>query len=199
MLEIVETHITIKRNNFILNNVVFKIIKDIKTNYEHIVIIKGDINEKENVYTRIHSECMTGDLFGSTHCDCGQQLDDAYEIISKSNNGLIIYLKGHEGRGIGLVEKLKSYNIQQNEKLDTIDANIKLGHLGDMRNYDVVREILNYLNIKSINLITNNPLKINILQKYIKTITNIPSKITEQNIKYLLTKKNKCNHNITFI
>lgn len=198
MIELVETFINIKRNNFNLT-AIFKIIKDTKTNYEHIIIIKGDVNEKENVYTRIHSECITGDLFGSTHCDCGQQLDNAYDIISNSDCGVIIYLKGHEGRGIGLVEKLKAYNLQKNENLNTIEANIKLGYLDDLRNYDIVKDILNYLNIKSVNLITNNPLKIDALKKYVKTITNIPSKVTEQNLKYLLTKTNICNHSITLI
>jgi 3,4-dihydroxy 2-butanone 4-phosphate synthase/GTP cyclohydrolase II len=195
MIELVETNIKIKRKEYIFN-AVFKIIKDIKTNYEHIIIIKGDINGKKNVYTRIHSECITGDLFGSTHCDCGQQLDSAYKIINTANCGIIIYLKGHEGRGIGLVEKMKAYNLQQNEGLNTIEANIKLGYKDDLRNYDIIPDILNYLNIKSINLLTNNPLKITALKNYIKTVTNIPAEITEENFKYLQTKKNICNHNI---
>lgn len=162
---------------------------------EHIAFVKGDVSNKQEIPVRIHSECFTGDVLGSRRCDCGEQLDMALQIINEAGCGILIYLR-QEGRGIGLLKKLQAYNLQDNG-LDTVDANIHLGHLPDEREYDIAALILENLNVSSVSLITNNPDKINSLVKLgIQVDHRIPieTDIHHDNQDYLATKVEKMSH-----
>ena len=163
---------------------------------EHIALIKGDIN-KEDVLCRIHSECLTGDVFGSHRCDCGSQLHKSLEMIEKEGSGVLVYLR-QEGRGIGLFNKIKAYKLQE-EGYDTVDANIKLGFPADMRNYRVAADILEELGVKSVRLLTNNPDKIEQIEKYnIKVNNRVPIEIHSNDIDkiYLKTKADRMRHDL---
>jgi hypothetical protein len=163
---------------------------------EHIALIKGDIN-KEDVLCRIHSECLTGDVFGSHRCDCGSQLHKSLEMIEKEGSGVLVYLR-QEGRGIGLFNKIKAYKLQE-EGYDTVDANIKLGFPADMRNYRIAADILEELGVKSVRLLTNNPDKIEQIEKYnIKVNNRVPIEIHSNDIDkiYLKTKADRMRHDL---
>ena len=188
--DLVQTPIPTRHGEFILhyysNNIDDK---------EHIALVKGDIANKENVLVRIHSECFTGDVLGSRRCDCGEQLDIAIRMISEAQSGILIYLR-QEGRGIGLLKKMQAYNLQD-KGLDTVDANIHLGHLADEREYSVAALILESLQVKSIQLITNNPKKIDALKKLgINIVQRIAIEVVanKDNIRYLKTKAKKMAH-----
>lgn len=161
----------------------------------HLAIVKGDVKDQENVLVRIHSECLTGDIFGSARCDCGNQLATALKMIEKEGRGILLYLR-QEGRGIGLVNKLKAYALQEEGK-DTIEANRLLGFPADMRDFTVAAQILNSLEIRSIQLITNNPDKISQLKnKNIHVSGRVPiiTEIQKHNKKYIQTKVDKMGH-----
>ncbi|MBJ2175709.1 GTP cyclohydrolase II [Aureibaculum sp. A20] len=165
---------------------------------EHIVLIKGDFEPKDTVLTRIHSACATGDLFGSLKCDCGEQLVESMKLIEKEGKGVIIYLQ-QEGRGIGLMNKIKAYKLQE-QGMDTIEANVHLGFAPDEREYQVGVEILNALEIQNIQLLTNNPDKINKLeQSGIKVVQRVPIiiKSNQFNKDYLSTKENLMGHQLS--
>lgn len=162
---------------------------------EHIAFVKGVVADKTDVPVRVHSECFTGDVLGSRRCDCGEQLEMALALIETAGFGVLIYLR-QEGRGIGLLNKLKAYNLQD-EGLDTVDANIHLGHLPDEREYDLAALILENLQVKSAALITNNPQKIDELTKLgIPVTARIPieTRIHTDNLSYLKTKAEKMRH-----
>lgn len=164
-------------------------------NKEHLVLTYGVVKESENVLVRIHSECLTGDILGSLRCDCGEQLQISMSKIASEGRGIIIYLR-QEGRGIGLLEKLKTYNLQSLGK-DTIDANLALGHKEDERSYEIAAKILKDLQIKSVRLLTNNPKKLEALIHYNLSVTaRIPIKgaVSTHNAFYLLTKIKKMQH-----
>lgn len=161
----------------------------------HVALVKGEINEDIPVLTRIHSECLTGDVIGSKRCDCGEQFDLAMKKIAKEGRGILVYMR-QEGRGIGLINKLKAYALQD-QGYDTVEANVMLGFPADMRKYDVVAEILKDLGVKKVNLMTNNPRKINGLLDYgIEVENRVPIQINsnKKNEFYLETKKEKLNH-----
>lgn len=186
----VQTRIPTKHGEFILHYYSNSLDKK-----EHMAFVKGEVTGKENVPVRIHSECFTGDVLGSRRCDCGEQLDMALDIINQSGFGVLIYLR-QEGRGIGLLKKLQAYNLQD-QGLDTVDANIKLGHLADEREYDIAALILNSLQVSSIALITNNPLKIDELTKLGVQVNNripIETRIHHDNLGYLQTKAERMHH-----
>lgn len=162
---------------------------------EHIALVKGNVENKENILVRMHSECFTGDILGSKKCDCGDQLHRAMKKIEKEGEGIILYLR-QEGRGIGLINKLKAYKLQE-QGFDTLDANLKLGFDGDLRDYAVAAQMLKALKVKSIRLLTNNPAKLEGLEEYGVKICKreeIEIEHNEVNENYLLTKKNRMRH-----
>lgn len=162
---------------------------------EHLAMISGDVRGQSGVLVRVHSECFTGDVMGSLRCDCGQQLAQSMEKIAEAGSGVILYLR-QEGRGIGLHDKLRAYNLQD-AGYDTVDANIILGHEPDERDYQVAAAMLNELDIKSIRLLTNNPNKIEQLTEYgIKVEARVPLEIkaTAENQEYLRAKSDRMNH-----
>ncbi|MCE5312745.1 MAG: bifunctional 3,4-dihydroxy-2-butanone-4-phosphate synthase/GTP cyclohydrolase II [Nitrospiraceae bacterium] len=161
----------------------------------HIALVKGEIKPDEPVLVRVHSECMTGDVFGSKRCDCGDQLHKAMEMVSKEGAGVILYMR-QEGRGIGLANKLKAYELQD-KGLDTVEANLKLGFKADMRDYGIGAQILVDLGVGKMKLMTNNPKKMVGLEGYgLEVVKRVPVEAapTEQNIVYLKTKKKKLGH-----
>ena len=162
---------------------------------EHLAIVKGDVQDCEDVLVRIHSECLTGDVFGSKRCDCGEQLENALRSIEKEGKGLVLYLN-QEGRGIGLMAKIAAYKLQE-EGLDTVDANVHLGYDPDERDYGVGAQILRALGVTKMRLITNNPVKRVGLEAYgLEIVENVPMEITpnEFNHRYLLTKQERMHH-----
>ena len=164
---------------------------------EHIAIIKGDVADGEPVLVRVHSSCATGDIFGSLRCDCGEQLHEAMKMIEREGRGAVVYLN-QEGRGIGLMEKIKAYKLQE-EGLDTVEANIHLGHQADERDYGVGAQILNLLGIKKMRLMTNNPVKRIGLEGYgLEVVENIPIEVApnDYNKFYMHTKKARMGHTL---
>ncbi|MCW1966637.1 MAG: GTP cyclohydrolase II [Anaerolineae bacterium] len=165
---------------------------------EHLAFIFGDIANQENILTRMHSECFTGDVLGSQRCDCGQQLAASMRMISEVGKGIIIYLR-QEGRGIGLLEKLRAYNLQD-QGYDTVDANLMLGHQADEREYSIAPLILCDWGVKSIRLLTNNPSKIDSLRELGVLVTErvpIETPILPNSANYMLTKMLRMNHLLT--
>lgn len=162
---------------------------------KHVAMVKGEIGPDDNVLVRVHSECLTGDTFGSERCDCGDQLHTAMQMVEKEGKGVIVYMH-QEGRGIGLVNKIKAYALQEKGR-DTVEANIELGFKPDLRDYGIGAQILVDLGVKKMRLMTNNPKKIVGLEGYGIAITDrVPIVIepTENNIRYLRTKKKKMGH-----
>ena len=167
-----------------------------KLNKEHhVALVMGDLEDGKDVLCRVHSECLTGDVFGSLRCDCGQQLEKAMEMIAEEGKGVLLYMR-QEGRGIGLVNKLKAYHLQE-QGMDTLDANLALGFQGDLREYYIGAQILRDLGIKSLHLLTNNPDKVYQLEDYeIKITDRIPIEIEANPFDnfYLQTKKQRMGH-----
>jgi 3,4-dihydroxy 2-butanone 4-phosphate synthase / GTP cyclohydrolase II len=166
---------------------------------EHLALVYGDLadGDGEDVLTRVHSECLTGDVFGSHRCDCGAQLDAAMARIAERGRGVVLYLRGHEGRGIGLLSKLQAYELQDNG-VDTVDANLELGLPVDARDYSVAAQLLGDLDIRSVRLLTNNPAKVDALAAHGFGVTRIPlpPQPTPDNLRYLATKRDRLGHQI---
>lgn len=166
---------------------------------EHVALVAGDISDGENVLVRVHSECLTGDVFGSHRCDCGPQLHAAMAAVAEAGRGVVLYVKGHEGRGIGLLEKLRAYELQDQGQ-DTVDANLSLGLPADARDYGTGAQILADLGVKSMRLLTNNPAKRAGLEGYGLTISERVPLIVESNVHnshYLATKVERMGHDLT--
>ncbi len=168
-----------------------------KDDKEHLALVMGDVSGQENVLVRVHSECFTGDVLGSRRCDCGDQLHGAMQIIGEAGRGVIVYLR-QEGRGIGLLDKLRAYNLQD-EGYDTVEANLRLGHQADEREYDIAAAILEDLGVRSIRLLTNNPDKVESLTALGVRVTervSIQAPVHAENAFYLSTKAQRMRHQL---
>ncbi|MFC6088585.1 bifunctional 3,4-dihydroxy-2-butanone-4-phosphate synthase/GTP cyclohydrolase II [Saccharothrix sp. BKS2] len=165
---------------------------------EHIAMVYGELGDGEDVLVRVHSECLTGDVFGSLRCDCGPQLDAALEAVAAQGRGVVLYMRGHEGRGIGLMHKLQAYQLQDHGA-DTVDANLGLGLPADARDYGTGAQILCSLGVKSMRLLTNNPAKRVGLEGYgLRVLDRVPLPISPnpENLRYLRTKRDRMGHEL---
>jgi 3,4-dihydroxy 2-butanone 4-phosphate synthase/GTP cyclohydrolase II len=164
--------------------------------YQHVALVLGEPSGKPRVLVRMHSECLTGDVFGSLRCDCGTQLHDAMRKIAEEGEGVIVYIRGHEGRGIGIMHKLQAYKLQEGGR-DTVEANIELGFPADLRDYGTGAQILADLGLSTLRLLTNNPAKRAGLEGYgLEIVERVPLETTptNENLRYLQTKKRKLGH-----
>ncbi|MBO0842580.1 MAG: GTP cyclohydrolase II, partial [Nocardioides sp.] len=165
---------------------------------EHIALVRGEVSGCDPVLVRVHSECLTGDVFGSQRCDCGPQLEEALARISAAGCGVVVYLRGHEGRGIGLLAKLQAYALQDGGR-DTVDANLDLGLPADARHYGAASQILRDLKIDSVRLLTNNPDKVRHLEAYgVEVAERVPltPRPNDHNLAYLMTKRDRMGHDL---
>lgn len=163
---------------------------------EHVAMVRGDVWGATNVLTRLHSECLTGDIMSSLRCDCREQLERGLEVVGAANQGIVLYLR-QEGRGIGLANKIRAYKLQQEQGLDTVDANLALGFPDDLRDYGVAAALLRTLGVRSVDLLTNNPAKVLGLQRHGMAVTSrVPHAIApgEHNEAYLATKAMRSGH-----
>jgi 3,4-dihydroxy 2-butanone 4-phosphate synthase/GTP cyclohydrolase II len=168
---------------------------------EHIAMVFGEIGDGEDVLVRVHSECLTGDVFGSLRCDCGPQLDAALARVAAEGRGIVLYMRGHEGRGIGLMHKLQAYQLQDDGH-DTVDANLALGMPADARDYGTGAQILVDLGVKSMHLLTNNPAKRVGLEGYglrVVARVGLPIRPNPENLRYLRTKRDRMGHELQFL
>ncbi len=165
---------------------------------DHVALVKGDLGDGHDVLVRVHSECLTGDVFGSRRCDCGPQLDAALQVVAEAGRGVVLYVRGHEGRGIGLMHKLQAYQLQDGGS-DTVDANLELGLPADARDYGTGAQILVDLGIVTMTLLTNNPAKRAGLEGYGLEIVgrqSLPVHATPENLRYLRTKRDRMGHDL---
>ncbi|KUJ69581.1 3,4-dihydroxy-2-butanone 4-phosphate synthase [Streptomyces albus subsp. albus] len=168
---------------------------------EHVALVAGDLGDGEDVLVRVHSECLTGDIFGSLRCDCGPQLHTALERVAGEGRGVVLYLRGHEGRGIGLMSKLRAYELQELGR-DTLDANLELGLPADARDYAAGAQMLADLGVRSLRLMTNNPEKEAALVRHGLRITGrepMPVQAGEHNLRYLQTKRDRMGHDLPWL
>ncbi|MFB6841519.1 bifunctional 3,4-dihydroxy-2-butanone-4-phosphate synthase/GTP cyclohydrolase II [Streptomyces sp. NPDC056361] len=168
---------------------------------EHVALVHGEIGDGEDVLVRVHSECLTGDIFQSQRCDCGPQLHASMDRITETGRGVVVYLRGHEGRGIGLLSKLRAYELQERGR-DTLDANLELGLPADARDYAAGAQILADLGVRSLRLMTNNPDKIQALTRHGLTVEGrepMPVTAGEHNLGYLLTKRDRMGHDLPWL
>ncbi|WP_328539881.1 bifunctional 3,4-dihydroxy-2-butanone-4-phosphate synthase/GTP cyclohydrolase II [Streptomyces sp. NBC_00344] len=168
---------------------------------EHVALVHGEIGDGDDVLVRIHSECLTGDIFQSQRCDCGPQLDASMKRITDAGRGVVVYLRGHEGRGIGLLSKLRAYELQERGR-DTLDANLELGLPADARDYAAGAQILEDLGVRSLRLMTNNPEKTSALVRHGLTVTGrepMPVQAGEHNLRYLRTKRDRMGHDLPWL
>jgi 3,4-dihydroxy 2-butanone 4-phosphate synthase/GTP cyclohydrolase II len=163
---------------------------------EHVALVRGSVSAADRVLVRVHSECLTGDVFGSLRCDCGPQLSAAMELVADEGTGVVLYSRGHEGRGIGLMRKLQAYALQDQGR-DTVEANEELGFAADSRDYEVAAAILEALGVQSIRLLSNNPAKrAGLESRGVRVVELVPLSIvpTDHNRGYLTTKMTKLGH-----
>lgn len=168
---------------------------------EHVALVHGDIGDGEDLLVRVHSECLTGDIFGSLRCDCGPQLQASMERITEEGRGVVVYLRGHEGRGIGLLSKLRAYELQERGR-DTLDANLELGLPADARDYAAGARILDDLGVRGLRLMTNNPEKTTALVRHGLRVTGrepMPVQAGEHNLRYLRTKRDRMGHDLPWL
>jgi 3,4-dihydroxy 2-butanone 4-phosphate synthase/GTP cyclohydrolase II len=168
---------------------------------EHVALVHGEIGAGEDVLVRVHSECLTGDVFHSLRCDCGPQLEASLERIQEEGRGVVVYLRGHEGRGIGLLSKLRAYELQERGR-DTLDANLELGLPADARDYGAGAQILEDLGVHSLRLMTNNPDKTDALVRHGLKVTGrepMPVQAGEHNLRYLRTKRDRMGHDLPWL
>ncbi len=177
------------------------VFRDRRNGQEHVAMVRGDVRGLEGVPVRVHSECLTSEVFGSLRCDCRAQLDRALDFMAQQECGVLLYLR-QEGRGIGLGNKIRAYALQQEQGLDTVEANLRLGFADDLRRYDLAGEMLRSLGVQSVDLITNNPLKIaGLVDEGVPVRRRIPSRTLTNplNVNYLKTKRDRSGHLIEFL
>jgi len=168
---------------------------------EHVALVMGEVRGAPDILVRVHSECLTGDVFGSLRCDCGGQLDAALERIAAEGRGVVVYLRGHEGRGVGLTRKLDAYQLQDQGR-DTVEANLDLGLPIDARSYDVGAQILTDLGVTTLRLMSNNPAKFVELEGYdLRIVGRVPLIVApnRENLAYLRTKQVKLGHDLEIV
>ncbi|MEU6659471.1 bifunctional 3,4-dihydroxy-2-butanone-4-phosphate synthase/GTP cyclohydrolase II [Streptomyces sp. NPDC046821] len=168
---------------------------------EHVALVQGEIGDGDDVLVRVHSECLTGDVFHSLRCDCGPQLEEAMRRITEEGRGVVVYLRGHEGRGIGLLSKLRAYELQERGR-DTLDANLELGLPADSRDYGAGAQILEDLGVRGVRLLTNNPDKTDALVRHgLKVVGREPMPVEagEHNLRYLRTKRDRMGHDLPWL
>lgn len=192
--DIAESDLVTRRGTF--RAVAFR---DRRDGHEHIALVMGEARRGENVLVRVHSECITGDVFGAMRCECGEQLDAALDAIVREGRGVLVYLRGHEGRGIGLVAKVRTHVLQDEQGLDTVDSATTLGLPVDIRDYGPAARVLKYLGIRSVRLMSNNPDKIRSLESHgIGVTSRVPLLMpaNDDNIGYLMAKRDRLGHDL---
>jgi 3,4-dihydroxy 2-butanone 4-phosphate synthase/GTP cyclohydrolase II len=191
--EIAESNLATRRGTF--RCVAFR---DPADGHEHLALVYGG-QPREDVLVRVHSECATGDIFGATRCECGEQLDAALDAIVGEGSGILVYLRGHEGRGIGLVAKVRTHILQDEQGLDTVDSATSLGLPVDVRDYGPAARVLSYLGVRSVRLMSNNPDKIRALESHgIPVTVRVPLLVppSPDNIGYLTAKRDRLGHDL---
>lgn len=192
--DIAESDLVTRRGTF--RAVAFR---DRMDGHEHMALVLGETKNRENVLVRVHSECMTGDIFGAMRCECGDQLDSALDAIVREGGGVLVYLRGHEGRGIGLVAKVRTHILQDEQGLDTVDSATTLGLPVDIRDFGPAARILKYLGVRSVRLMSNNPDKIRSLESHgIAVASRVPLLVpaNDDNIRYLTAKRDRLGHDL---
>lgn len=167
--------------------------------HEHMALVRGDVGGRSDVLVRMHSECMTGDIFGATRCECGDQLGAALDALVREGAGVLVYLRGHEGRGIGLVAKVRTHILQDDHGLDTVDSATAIGLPVDVRDYGAAARVLRYLGVRSVRLLSNNPGKVSGLESYgIGVAARVPLLVpaSDDNIRYLTAKRDRLGHDL---
>jgi 3,4-dihydroxy 2-butanone 4-phosphate synthase/GTP cyclohydrolase II len=167
--------------------------------HEHLALVRGDVRGRDGVLVRMHSECMTGDIFGATRCECGDQLGAALDAIVREGAGVLVYLRGHEGRGIGLVAKVRTHILQDDQGLDTVDSATAIGLPVDVRDYGPAARVLRHLGVRSVRLLSNNPAKVDALDDYGVLVTaRVPLlvPVSDDNVRYLTAKRDRLGHDL---
>jgi len=192
--DIAEADLVTRRGTF--RTVAFR---DPVDGHEHLALVRGDVRGREGVLARVHSECVTGDIFAALRCECGDQLGAALDAIVREGSGVLVYLRGHEGRGIGLVAKVRTHLLQDEEGLDTVDSATVLGYPVDRRDFGPAARILKYLQVRSVRLMSNNHDKVHALQAHgITVAARVPllMKVHDHNIRYLTAKRDRLGHEL---
>ncbi|WP_242886391.1 GTP cyclohydrolase II [Actinomadura litoris] len=167
--------------------------------HEHLALVRGEVGGREGVLVRMHSECMTGDIFGATRCECGDQLGAALDALVREGAGVLVYLRGHEGRGIGLVAKVRTHVLQDDHGLDTVDSATAIGLPVDVRDYGAAARVLRHLGVGSVRLLSNNPAKVAALESYgIEVAARLPLlvPVSDDNVRYLTAKRDRLGHDL---
>lgn len=167
--------------------------------HEHMALVRGEVRGRDDVLVRMHSECMTGDIFGATRCECGDQLGAALDAIAREGAGALVYLRGHEGRGIGLVAKVRTHILQDDQGLDTVDSATAIGLPVDVRDYGPAARILRHLGVRSVRLMSNNPVKVRALESYgVAVAARVPLlvPVSADNVRYLTAKRDRLGHDL---
>ncbi|PRY35136.1 GTP cyclohydrolase II [Umezawaea tangerina] len=193
------SHEDVAESDLVTRRGTFRAVAFRADGHEHMAMVYGKTRMRENVLVRVHSECMTGDIFGAMRCECGEQLDAALDAIVREGSGILIYLRGHEGRGIGLVEKVRTHVLQDEQGMDTLDSATALGLPVDTRDYGPAALVLRHLRVRSVRLMSNNPDKIEALESNgIAVAARVPLLMpaNDHNIGYLTAKRDRLGHDL---